>query len=55
MASQDPRKNRKKPRPDPVEAAVSAAGRVSPADPLGMYTGRPRDEKDMPTQDADDL
>ena len=27
----------------------------SKTDPLGMYTGVPEDENDMPVQDADDL
>ena len=27
----------------------------SPTDPNGSYTGRPRDERETPVQDADDL
>ncbi|MCQ2420420.1 MAG: hypothetical protein MJ118_04735 [Clostridia bacterium] len=32
-----------------------AAEEASKTDPMGMWTGRPADELDLPVQDADDL
>ncbi len=30
-------------------------GQYSPTDPFGSYTGRPRDSREVPVQDADDI
>ncbi len=41
---------------DPMEAALALTDLADPAtDPNGSYTGQPRDPKEVPVQDADDL
>ena len=55
MAHRHPRKEPRRLRPASVRAAVQEAGRVSPTDPMGMYTGRPAEPGAKPQQDADDL
>ncbi len=40
----------------PTDVALDIiSSKSSPTDPLGMYTGLPRDKNDEPTQDVDDL
>lgn len=36
------------------KGATPPVSLLSPADPLGSYTGVPSDPREMPTQDADD-
>ncbi len=42
---------------DPMKKAMEVAmtGRAVSIDPYGMYTGVPKDPKEKPVQDADDL
>ena len=41
--------------PAPTELAMSVFGKPSNTDVNGSYTGRPKNEKELPVQDADDL
>ena len=47
-------KRPRRPR-DLVDAIVNEQRKKNPTDPLGSYTGVPRDEWEEPVQDADDL
>ena len=47
--------NRKKPVPAPTQKAVDLFDGASPTDVNGSYTGRPKDKREIPVQDADDL
>lgn len=40
---------------DLVQSIIREQQRKSPTDPLGMWTGVPYDEDEVPVQDADDL
>ena len=41
--------------PAPTEKAWEVVLDTSDTDVNGSYTGKPKDEKDLPVQDADDL
>ena len=41
--------------PAPTEKALELVLDVSDTDVNGSYTGKPKDEKEVPVQDADDL
>ena len=45
---------RKKTSTKEERTTVESVVRIE-TDPLGMYTGVPKDENDVPVQDADDL
>lgn len=47
-------KNRKKQSSKEERTTIESVVRIE-TDPLGMYTGVPKDPKDAPVQDADDL
>lgn len=41
--------------PAPTKRALELVGGTSKTDVNGSYTGVPKDKKDVPVQDADDL
>ncbi len=41
--------------PAPTQRALSVIGKPSSTDVNGSYTGKPKDKKEVPVQDADDL
>ena len=41
--------------PAPTERALSVYNKPSDTDVNGSYTGKPKNKKDLPEQDADDL
>ena len=41
--------------PAPTERALSVYNKPSDTDVNGSYTGKPKDKRDLPVQDADDL
>lgn len=41
--------------PAPTKRAVELAFQPSDTDVTGSYTGKPKNKKDVPVQDADDL
>ena len=41
--------------PVPTERALSVYNKPSDTDVNGSYTGKPKNKKDLPVQDADDL
>ena len=47
--------NRKKSVPAPTQKAVEVFDGPSDTDVNGSYTGRPKDKRELPVQDADDL
>ena len=49
--------SKKKPQrvPAPTKTALDIIGGVSNTDVNGSYTGRPKNKREIPVQDADDL
>ena len=41
--------------PAPTERALSVYNKPSDTDVNGSYTGKPKDKRDLPVQDVDDL
>lgn len=41
--------------PSPTKRALAVVGESSDTDVNGSYTGRPKNKKEIPVQDADDL
>ncbi len=41
--------------PAPTKRALSVIGEPSETDVNGSYTGKPKNKKELPVQDADDL
>ena len=41
--------------PAPTQRALSIVGGTSDTDVNGSYTGRPKNKRELPVQDADDL
>ena len=48
-------KNTVKRVPAPTQKALDVIGGVSKTDVNGSYTGRPKNKREQPVQDADDL
>ncbi len=51
----NPSKNKRECIPAPTKTALDTLDYESPTDVNGSYTGRPKDRKEKPVQDADDL
>jgi len=48
-------KRKKRKLPAPTERAINVFNEPSKTDVNGSYTGRPKNKRELPVQDADDL